>query len=345
MDLVLLVLAFGIILAGSELFTNGIEWFGHKLELGEGAIGSVLAAVGTAMPETIIPLIAILFGGSLTGTEIGVGAILGGPFMLATLAMLVTGVAVFVRSRSRAGGLVMSIDRAGTRHDLSYFFVAYSIAIGAAFLPDELEWPRRLLAVVLVVLYLFHVRVHLKADAAAHEGLEPLRFHPLDRRAPRHPEPPRLPIVIVQVVFSLLCIIGGAWVFVRAVEDISTSLGINGILLALVIAPLATELPEEFNSALWVARGKDTLALGNITGAMVFQSVFPTSIGLVLAPATWSFAHAGLAFASAAITSASLATIFLPMLLRGRLTAPWLLAGGVFYLVYLAAVLASLGSI
>ena len=89
----------------------------------------------------------------------------------------------------------------------------------------------------------------------------------------------------VQVVFSLACIIGGAWGFVRAVEDISASLGLNGTLLALVIAPIATELPEKLNSVLWVRRGKDTLAMGNITGAMVFQSAIPTSIGLVFAAA------------------------------------------------------------
>ena len=61
MDILILGVAFVIILMGAELFTNGIEWFGRKLELAEGAVGSVLAAVGTALPETLIPIIAILF--------------------------------------------------------------------------------------------------------------------------------------------------------------------------------------------------------------------------------------------------------------------------------------------
>ena len=55
------------------------------------------------------------------------------------------------------------------------------------------------------------------------------------------------------------------------------------MLLALVIAPIATELPEKFNSIIWVRQNKDTLALGNITGAMVFQSTIPTVVGLVFA--------------------------------------------------------------
>src|SRR5438067_8131002 len=96
MDVLLLVVAFVVILAGAELFTNGIEWFGRKLELAEGAVGSVLAAVGTALPETMIPLIAILFGGTAESDAVGIGAVLGAPFMLSTLAMFVTGVAVLL---------------------------------------------------------------------------------------------------------------------------------------------------------------------------------------------------------------------------------------------------------
>jgi cation:H+ antiporter len=44
-------------------------------------------------------------------------------------------------------------------------------------------------------------------------------------------------------------------------------------MLTLIIAPLATELPEKLNSVVWVRQGKDTLAVGNITGAMVFQTM------------------------------------------------------------------------
>ena len=58
-----------------------------------------------------------------------------------------------------------------------------------------------------------------------------------------------------------------------------------GGVLALVLAPLATELPEKFNSLIWVRQNKDTLAMGNITGAMVFQSCIPTAIGIILASA------------------------------------------------------------
>ena len=143
MDIVILVRAFVVILLGAELFTNGIEWFGRTLELAEGAVGSVLAAVGTALPETMIPIIAILFATGKASHEVGVGAILGAPFMLATLAMFVTGVAVLVVARRRSTGDTMRVDTTVLAHDMRYFAIAHAIAIGAAFLPLEPAWPNR----------------------------------------------------------------------------------------------------------------------------------------------------------------------------------------------------------
>jgi hypothetical protein len=67
MDLVLFVLSFFIILAGCEFFTNGVEWAGKRFKLTESAVGSLLAAVGTAMAETILPLVAILLLGGSAG--------------------------------------------------------------------------------------------------------------------------------------------------------------------------------------------------------------------------------------------------------------------------------------
>ena len=166
MDLVILFIALIVILIGAELFTNGIEWFGRSLNLAEGAVGSVLAAVGTALPETLIPIIAIVFASGAASDEIGVGAILGAPFMLSTLAMFVTGVAVLAFRRRRVTGSEMRIDAGVLGHDVRYFAIAYSIAIGSAFLPQEPAWIRWIAAAVLIGIYAWYVRGHLRADVA-----------------------------------------------------------------------------------------------------------------------------------------------------------------------------------
>ncbi len=348
MDIVILVVAFLTILLGAELFTNGIEWFGRKLQLAEGAVGSVLAAVGTALPETMIPIIAILFVSGENSHGVGVGAILGAPFMLATLAMFVTGIAVLVVARKRTTGDVMRVDTKVLAHDMRYFGIAYAIAIGAAFLPLEPVWLKWIVAVLLLGIYAWYVKGHFEADADVDaEDLAPLRFHRLDRGAHRSdPGVPRLRVVNLQVLAALGLIILGAVFFVQAVEHLSVSFGVDPVLLALVIAPIATELPEKFNSVIWVRAGKDTLAMGNITGAMVFQSTIPTVVALLFAPAAWSIGEGSYtAFASAGIAFASSAAIFIPMARSGRLRGKGLLVGGVFYLGYLALVIAVISGI
>jgi cation:H+ antiporter len=349
MDLLILAGAFVIILSGAALFTNGIEWLGRKLMLAEGAVGSVLAAVGTALPETMIPIIAILSGGGSAASHgVGVGAILGAPFMLSTLAMFVTGAAVLAVAGRRPAGDVMPVDTTVLAHDMRYFALAYAIAVGAAFLPAEPVWLKWIVAAVLVAIYVWYVKGHFEADPDIDaEDLAPLRFRRLDPAGQiQSPEAPRLRVVNLQVLAALGLIIVGAYFFVDAVEHLATSFGFDEALLALVIAPIATELPEKFNSIIWVRQGKDTLAMGNITGAMVFQSTIPTVVALLFAADAWTYGEGSrLAFGSAAIAFMSSALIFIPMARARRLTGRRLLVGGAFYVVYVLAVVLALAKI
>ena len=346
MDILILIGAFLVILFGAELFTNGIEWFGRKLELAEGAVGSVLAAVGTALPETMIPIIAILSGGgSASSHGVGVGAILGAPFMLSTLAMFVTGVAVLYAGRKRPNRDDMPVDVKVLAHDMRYFGIAYAIAVAAAFLPLEPAWPKWIVAAVLIGTYGWYVKGHFEDDPDVDASdLAPLRFNRLDPATPNGAGViPRLPVVNLQVLSALGLIVIGAFFFVDSVEHLSVAIGVAPIIVALVIAPIATELPEKFNSVIWVRQGKDTLAMGNITGAMVFQSTIPTVVALLFAADAWHFStDTRVAFFSAAIAFAASALIFIPMARSGRLLGRGLLVGGAFYVLYLGIVGASL---
>jgi cation:H+ antiporter len=356
-DLVLLVVSLAIILVAAELFTNGIEWLGHRLNLAEGAVGSVLAAVATAMPETLIPVIAILGpvisgGESETSHAIGLGAILGAPFMLSTLAMFVTGIAIVIFARRGRRGTEMRVNVTILGRDVGFFIVGYGIAIGTAFLPEPLHWVKFVAAAGLLILYAVYVRAHFRDAAEPGEASELNRLH-LSRLAPKSSElhidglagdhslvgsPPSTRLIVGQVVLALALIIVGAQVFVGAVEHLSTVIGLDPTILALIIAPIATELPEKFNSVLWVRNGKDTLAMGNITGAMVFQSCVPAVLGMVFT--SWTFtADTALSFASAGVAIGATILIFGNMLRRGHLSAWTLLIGGPLYLIYIGLAL------
>jgi cation:H+ antiporter len=356
-DIVLLIGSLVIILIAAELFTNGIEWFGRKLNLAEGAVGSVLAAVATAMPETLIPVIAIvgplLSGGDAEASHaVGVGAILGAPFMLSTLAMFVTGVAVLGFARGARRTTAMRINVRVLGRDVAFFLVGYAVAIGTAFLPAGIGWLRWVVAAALFVIYAIYVRLHFRDAPEEGEDEDLARLHAT--RLPGMAGPhtldldilpgetdswevggatPRMRIIVSQVMVALALIVLGAQVFVGAVEHLSQQIGLDPTVLALIIAPIATELPEKFNSVLWVRSGKDTLAMGNITGAMVFQSCLPTVLGLLFT--TWTFSgDTVIHFASAGVAFASTLLIFGTMVRRGSLSAWTLLIGGPLYLLY-----------
>jgi cation:H+ antiporter len=259
----LLIVAFLIILAGCELFCNGVEWFGRKLHLGEGAVGSVLAAVGTALPETVIPLIAILFGSAEAGEEIGVGAILGAPFMLSTLALFVCGISIVIFTLMKKRTRKIRFNKSIMRRDLLFFLICYGVALLVGFF--DIGPFRYGVAAGLIVAYAIYVRNTMKSEGDLEGECRSLYFH-------RTAESPQLKIVLLQIVVALIAIIYGASLFVDNLTKAAEALGVPALIVSLLLTPFATELPEKFNSVVWMGQKKDTLALGNITGAMVCQS-------------------------------------------------------------------------
>jgi cation:H+ antiporter len=358
-EIVILAATLGLILACAEFFTNGVEWLGRRLRLPESAVGSVLAAVGTALPETLIPFVAILLVGGSEGRHVGVGAILGAPFMLATLAFFVTGAAdlyFHLRRRTRPG---LTVDRRLLRRDLGHFLVLYSLALGAAFVHI---YPLRVaISLLLLVGYLVYLRATFRSGGELGGEQAPLHLYSLwallsvsrrrgeneeelrSRRQQRRERPPRGRFILLQVGLALGGIIAGAFLFTRGVTSVAHTLGVSALTVSLILAPIATELPEKFNSVVWVRQGKDTLALGNITGAMVFQSTFPVSLGILATEwdLTSHAAHGAAPLVTAIIALFSAALVIL-LSRRGSddpanttSLSPWVLAAGLpLYLVF-----------
>jgi len=275
-DAVLLIVSFAVILAGALLFTNAVEWLGHRLEVGEGAVGSVLAAVGTAMPETLIAIVALI-GAEEGADQVAIGAIVGAPFLLATLAMGLVGLFAYLYRARRRQGLRLDAHRPTLERDLVFFLAFFALSLALAWgAPDALRVPVGVLVIGAYFAYI-HRTLSGGGNVQDHATLDPLVF---ERRAERRMRPSLL-LCTLQLLVGLGAMVGGAHLFVEELLHIAESLGVEAVVLALILAPLATELPEKVNSFFWVREGKDALALGNITGAMVFQSTIPFGIGLL----------------------------------------------------------------
>ncbi len=277
-----LLIALLVILIAAEVFTNALEHLGERIGISEGVTGSLFAAVGTALPESTVPVVAVLAGGANAelNADIGVGAILGAPLMLSTLSICVMALAVLKR-RGLHGNL--RPERTGLQRDLLFFLIAFAMAIIALFVPPQLAAVRAGIAIALVMNYFIYVMLTLRVSAQlVDEGHGTEAHGQLFLSKVGVPE--NLGSIVVQMLIGLALLIAGAKGFVYCVEHLSDVIGISPLLLALLIVPIATELPEKVNSVIWIRRGKDTLAFGNITGAMVFQGSLLPALGLAITP-------------------------------------------------------------
>jgi cation:H+ antiporter len=322
-----------VILAASEIFVNALEHLGERLKISEGVTGSLFAAVGTAMPETMVPLIALFAGteNQAINEEIGVGAILGAPLMLVTLAMGLLTIAT-IRQRGLRGEFTPEIT--GVRRDLNFFLVAFGAATVALFVPHHLAVVRVAISSVLVLSYFVYIMLTLRASEQLVQN-----GHGTEADSPmllnRVGLPNNLFVMVLQIALGVMLLIAGAKGFIFGVEHLATAFGVSALLVSLLVVPIATELPEKVNSVLWIRRRKDTLAFGNLTGAMVFQGSLLPAIGVMLTP--WEPRHE--VFAGVVITLAG-ALWLRYVISRGGLRVWHTMVNGVLYLVYLAVVLA-----
>ena len=321
-----------VILIAAEVFTNALEHLGERLKISEGVTGSLFAAVGTALPETMVPLLAIFAGTGNTkvNEEIGVGAILGAPLMLSTLSIFLMALSV-AKKRGLQGHF--NPERTGFVRDLNFFLGAFALSGVALFVPHDTPLLRGVLAFTMVLIYFVYIMLTLRASAAlVKEGHATEADHKMFLA--RVGLPQNMATIILQMALGLGLLVGGAEGFIHGVEQASTQFGISALLLSLMIIPLATELPEKVNSILWIRRHKDTLAFGNITGAMVFQGTLLPAIGIMLTP--WAPQREVLA----GIVITLIASLWLRALLaRGQLRVWHLGVNGVLYVTYLAIAL------
>jgi cation:H+ antiporter len=325
-EVLILVGALLLIVLASELFTNAVEWAGSLLHVGSGATGSILAAVGTALPETVVVVVALAGGGG-AAQRVAVGAVLGSSFLLLTLGAGITGFAVLTRKRRRQ----LVAERAQVRRDLNVFLTAFPCAIAATVLTRP---ERIVVGVLLLAIYAAYARATLRAGGPRDEMPEPLHLLRLTRgwgrarrsRAKRSEAEarsalPRRGAVGLQLAAGVVLLVVGSELFVQALEGAAQSFGIDSLVLALIVVPFATELPETMNSVLWVRSGDDTLAFGNVAGAAAFQACILGFLGLSFTG--WDLGAAGLISAGCTFVTG----LFLLAVLRGGRVHGALLAG------------------
>lgn len=297
--LILFFLSAGAIYWSCEYFVNGIEWYGRRMNLGATAIGSVLAAFGTALPESAVTFMAVVFGSTPAQKDLGVGAAMGGPLVLATLAYAVVGAALILnRKHLKRETLRVKVDHIRLSRDQAAFLAVFALKVALGLVTFVIKpW----LGVLFLAAYAAYVWREIRDSDTApeEEELEPLKIRP-------NVEEPSLGWAALQSLLALVAIGVASHVFVAQLEAIGTALHWSPHLVALLLSPVATELPETMNALIWVRQGKERLALANISGAMMIQATIPSALGIFFTP--WRFD--GPLLASGVITAVAIAFLW-----------------------------------
>jgi cation:H+ antiporter len=307
-----------------EFFVNGVEWLGRKLGVGETATGTILAAFGTALPESAVTFVAVVFGRDTAQRDIGVGAALGGPMVLSTISYAVVGFAMLWNHRRLGRAThVIECDSKRLRTDQAWFFSIFIVKVALGlFVFAHKPWLGLLFLIAYVVYLLRELR---GAQVMGEEVLEPLKLHPKGD--------PGLAWPLLQTSLALIAIAVASKVFVGQLESIGIWAGLSPQLVALLLSPVATELPETMNALIWVRQGKERLALANISGAMMIQATIPTALGLFFT--SWVFSRE--LIVSGVITMAAVA-ILLGLFSKKTVSARALMPLAGLYAIFVAVI-------
>jgi cation:H+ antiporter len=316
----LLVAAALAIYFACEWFVNAVEWLGRRLHVGTLAVGTVLAAFGTALPESVVTFVAVVLGRSTQSKEIGVGAAMGGPLVLATIAYAVVGLALLIGRRRPSPGEYGSIRK--LRTDQTWFLGIFLVKVALGLVTFAVKpWLGLAFFAAYGVYFWREIRADDDHDAA--DQLEPLLFQ---RRIPT----PATWAIALQTLVTIVVIFAASQLFVHQLDAVGPMIGLPATVTALLLSPIATELPETVNAVIWIRQGKTRLALANISGAMMIQATVPSGLGLLFTP--WRFDWPLLL--SGLVTIAAIG--YLLWVLRERITRRRLAFAGIFYLIFAA---------
>ncbi|MFH1562723.1 MAG: hypothetical protein ABIF11_04800 [Nitrospirota bacterium] len=323
--IILFILSIGLIAISCIFFNNAMNWLGKTFEL-EGTTGSVLSIIGTSLPQVIIPFIAFTFLRGGETIQIGMGAVLGAPFVLSTLGFFITGYIILSLAKKGEREKEVDADFLLIARDIKFFLISYTFAIFAGFLVDKV--PQVFIGLVLLIIYGYYLYRNVVYEEMVSEELyTPLYFAPHGDFT--------LGNILFQLILSLIALIGGAGLFIHTMKEIAltggTQSALSGLILAIIFIPLVIEIPSKLNLMERLKESKDTLAVGDITSSLIFQSCVLVTLGILFTP--WKLEGISILVGCIPIVSATI--LYISLTMQERVNPYVLLASGGFYLVFI----------
>ena len=307
MDILLLIVGLGLILAGANFLTDGSAAVAQRLRVPEFIIGLTIVAVGTSTPELVVSVLSAIAGKS----DVAIGNIVGSNIFNV---FVILGVCALIRP--------LPLTRSTIRRDIPIgmvvsllLFVLASDALLHLGPTDRLGRGDGILMLILYVALMWYtIRAAGRTEEAPAEGTK---------------APMAAWLAAVMIVGGLAGLVFGGELFLDSATALARQLGVSESVIAITLVAGGTSLPELASSVVSLVKGKADMALGNVIGSNIANILLILGLSATINPLTMG-----------GITTTDLAVVILTSLLlfltaftfRRRAVDRW--EGVIFLVIY-----------
>ena len=240
MNLFLLIIGLALLIFGAELIIRGSVSFGRKLKVSLFAIGVVIVAGGTSLPELASSINAVL----IDHADLAVGAVVGSNIANLILVMAATSFLIPISNitQNQINQAWINIGLAIILIFMSYFILSFNYLFG-------------ILSICLLFLIMF---IQIKQGSLDVSEVEEKGDYSLF-------------ISITFIVGGIILLIYGSGLFVESAINIANQLNIPEAIIGVSLVAFGTSLPELVVGILSAIRRKVDFALGNILGSNIYN--------------------------------------------------------------------------
>ena len=240
MNLFLLIVGLFLLILGAELIIRGSVSLGRKLKVSLFAIGVVIVAGGTSLPELASSINAVL----IEHADLAVGAVVGSNIANLILVMAATSFLIPISNinQNQINQAWINIGLAIILIFMSYFILSFNYLFG-------------ILSICLLFLIMF---MQIKQGSLDISEVEEKGDYSLF-------------ISIIFIVGGIILLIYGSDLFVESAINIANQLNIPEAIIGVSLVAFGTSLPELVVGILSAIRRKVDFALGNVLGSNIYN--------------------------------------------------------------------------
>ena len=240
MNLIFLFIGLGLLVLGAELIIRGSISFGKKLKVSLFAIGVVIIAGGTSLPELASSINAVV----INHADLAVGAVIGSNIANLILVMAATSFLIPISNinQNQINQAWINIFLALVLITMSFFILPFNFLFG----------------ILSISLLFFIMFMQVKQGSLDVSDVEEKGDYSLI-------------ISIVFILVGIVLLISGSDLFVKSAIDIANELNIPEAIIGVSLVAFGTSLPELVVGILSAIRRKVDFALGNVLGSNIYN--------------------------------------------------------------------------